>query len=449
MQKKQSASKLSSRQSIARKAFTALEHFLRVEAASGILLMASAAIALVWGNSSFAPGYQKIWELPLTIGAGEFVFTRSLHFWINDALMTVFFLVVGMEIRREIHEGSLSDIRQAVLPLAAAIGGVAAPALIYIAANHTSDTLRGWAVPTATDIAFAVGVLALLGRSVPSSVRIFLLTLAIVDDIIAVLIIAFFYSSGLNYDGFIVAAAGIAVVFLMQRLNIGTAPAYIAPGVVIWTGLLISGAHPTLAGIALGLMVPVTPRYTRERVVAELSRATNDLVAPDVALVGDVDHLTRPLQTLRLAQRGLLPPVLRVQHALHPWVAFGVMPLFALANAGVTLRGIDLSRSEMLSLMAGITVALTVGKPLGVFCVTWLLIKLKLCRLPDGISWGGVRLIALLAGIGFTMSIFIATLAFKEEIALNVAKLAVLLGSLTAGILGLALGALQSRRRKK
>ncbi|MFP3557342.1 Na+/H+ antiporter NhaA [Paraburkholderia sp. SIMBA_049] len=433
---------------IARKAFTALEHFLHIEAASGIVLLVAAFAALIWANSPYAHAYHTLWETPVVFGVGGHAFGRPLHFWINDALMTIFFLVVGIEIRREIHEGSLSDIRQAVLPLAAAIGGVAAPALIYFLVNYRSGLVGGWAVPTATDIAFAVGALALLGRSIPANVRIFLLTLAIVDDIIAVLIIAFCYSSGLNYVGFAIAAAGVAMVLAMQRLGVGVAPAYVIPGAVVWFGLLVSGAHPTLAGVVLGLLTPVIPTRRRERALVELSRAAAHVAVRSADPSSDLDRLARPMQTLRLVERELLPPVLRVQWALHPWVAYGIMPLFALANAGVSLDGLKVSASPAPWVLAGIVLALVVGKPAGVFGVSWLLVKLKLCRLPTGVSWGGVGLIALLAGIGFTMSVFVAMLAFPDENILGIAKLGVLIGSLISGCLGIAWGFAYARQRR-
>jgi NhaA family Na+:H+ antiporter len=430
---------------IARQAFTALEHFLHIEAASGIVLLAAAAVALIWANSPYAHGYHDLWEMPLSFGVGPFVFARPLHFWINDALMTVFFLVVGIEIRREMHEGSLSDLRQAVLPLAAAMGGVAAPALIYLAVNHASGTANGWAVPTATDIAFAVGVLALLGRSIPGNVRIFLLTLAIVDDIIAVLIIACFYSSGLDPAGIAISGAGIAMVVLMQWLGIGAAPAYVLPGAVIWAGLLISGLHPTLTGVVLGLMTPVVPTRRRERALVELSRAASN-VAGKGGANDDLDRLAKPLQTLRLAQRELLPPVVRVQWSLHPWVAYGIMPLFALANAGVRLAGLDLTGVSTQGVLIGVILALVVGKPLGVFFVSWVLVKTGVCRLPTGVTWSSIGLIALLAGIGFTMSVFMAMLSFDDPDTLAAAKLGVLTGSLVAGVLGLGWGVAYARR---
>ncbi|WP_042266852.1 Na+/H+ antiporter NhaA [Paraburkholderia heleia] len=434
---------------IAKRAFTALEHFLHVEAASGIILLVAAAMALIWANSPLAHSYREFFESPLTIGAAGFLFSQPVHFWINDALMTIFFLVVGMEIRREIHAGSLSDFRQAALPLAAAVGGVTVPAFVYLAVNRSSGMAHGWAVPTATDIAFAVGVLALLGRSIPGNVRVFLLTLAIVDDIIAVLIIAVFYSAQLDYSGFALAGAGIVAVAVMRRLDIGRATAYILPGAVIWTGLFISGVHPTLAGVVLGLMTPVVASRGHERVLVELSEVAYHVKEADVTNTQAFDRLEGPLQTLRVAQRDLLPPVVRVQWALHPWVAYGIMPLFALANAGVSLDGSDFTGRDTSGVIFGVALALVIGKPLGVFLTSWSLVKLRLCRLPTGMSWRGVSLVALLAGIGFTMSIFIASLAFPEQRTLDAAKLGVLMGSLVAGCAGLGWGlycAWQSRR---
>ncbi|HYP82015.1 Na+/H+ antiporter NhaA [Variovorax sp.] len=433
-------------QLLAERAFATLDRFLHIEAVSGIVLLIAAAIALIWANSSLAPSYHALWHTPLSIGLGSWVFSQSLHFWINDGLMTIFFLVVGMEIRREIHEGALSNAKQAALPMAAAVGGVAVPALLYLALNGEPPRQNGWAVPTATDIAFAVGVLALLGRSIPGNVRVFLLALAIIDDIVAVLIIAFFYSGGLDYSGFAVAAAGILMVLSLQQMGIGSAYAYVVPGAVIWIGLLMTGAHPTLAGVVLGLMTPVLPVRMRERPLDVVSRIAQDLLGRDGDAARDTALLAHPLRQLRVAQRELLPPVVRVQMALHPWVAFGVMPLFALANAGVSLGGIDLSAEGPQWIVAGVALALVIGKPLGVVGVSWLMVRLGLCRLPPGVSWGGICLIGLLAGIGFTMSIFIAMLAFADESRLGAAKLGVLLGSLIAAVLGLGWGAVYVRR---
>lgn len=434
-------------QSLAERALTTLQHFLHIEAVSGGVLLVAAAVALLWANSTFADSYHAFWSLPLSIGFGDFTFSKPLHFWINDALMTVFFLVVGMEIRREIHEGALSKFDQAILPVVAAVGGVLVPALIYLGLNADPLSRHGWAVPTATDIAFAVGVLALLGRSVPVGIRIFLLALAIIDDVIAVLIIACFYSDGLDIFGFEVAALGILMVLALRGIGIGSAYAYILPGAVVWGGFLTAGIHPTLAGVALGLMTPVRSMPMREHPLDLLMRVGEKLRSGDAVSTRDAHRLETPLRQLQIARREILPPVVRVQTALHPWVAYGIMPLFALANAGVGLTGVDFSHSAG-RIMVGVAIALVVGKPAGVIGVTWLTVRLGLCRLPAGVSWGGVWLVGLLAGVGFTMSIFIAMLAFPDEGALTAAKLGVLCGSLTAAMLGTGWGVVYARRRR-
>ncbi|MDB6061590.1 MAG: Na+/H+ antiporter NhaA [Verrucomicrobiaceae bacterium] len=435
-------------QFLAERAFQTLERFLHIEAVSGIALLVAAAAALIWANSPVADSYHHLWHTPLSIGVGSFIYSQSLHFWINDALMTVFFLVVGMEIRREIHEGALSDLRQAALPLMAALGGVVAPALIYLAFNAHSDLQRGWAIPTATDIAFAVGVLALLGKSIPANIRIFLLALAIIDDIVAVLIIALFYSDGLDISGLLIAGFGVLMVLGFQKIGIGSAYGYVLPGAILWVGMLKSGAHPTLAGVVLGLLTPVTSMRTREQPLAILTRTASELSEKVLGSNTEPNQLVSPLKQLRFAQREILAPVTRVQMALHPWVAYGVMPLFALANAGVTLDGIDLSLNSAQRVMFGIVAALVIGKPLGVVGASWIAVKLRICRLPPNTDWSGILLVGLLAGIGFTMSIFIAMLAFSDEALLGAAKMGVLIASVVAGVIGLLWGSVYTRRRK-
>lgn len=436
--------RVSRAQILAERAFARVEHFLHIEAVSGAVLVFAAAVALVWANSPLSASYHHVWHIPLNVGFGDLTFSRPLHFWINDILMTVFFLVVGMEIRREMHEGALKDIRQAALPVAAAIGGVVVPAVLYLALSQTAPATKGWAVPTATDIAFAVGVLALLGRSLPSTVRIFLLTLAIIDDIIAVLIIAFVYTDGLNYIGFAVSALGLFVVFLQQRMGLGSAWLYVLPGGIVWAGLLISGVHPTLAGVVLGLLTPVTSVGMREepssivgRFVSEFSgQASSDYQSISV----------KRLRELRRAQREFVPPVVRVQTALHPWVAFLIMPIFALANAGVSIEGVDLGAADSQMIMMGTAIALILGKPAGILVSCWLMVRIGGFRLPQGMNWGAVLLVGMLAGIGFTMSIFIAMLAFANAEALAAAKLGVLVGSVVAGSIGLMFGLWWVRR---
>lgn len=435
-------------QAFAERALATLERFLHVEAASGIALLGAAAVALIWANSPLAGSYHTLWHLPLSIELGSFAFSHSLHFWINDGLMTVFFLVVGMEIRRELHEGALSELNQAALPVVAAVGGVVVPALIYLGLNADPMRARGWAVPAATDIAFAVGVLALLGRAIPSNVRIFLLAVAIIDDVIAVLIIAFFYSGGLDPLGLAIVTLGILMVLGLQRIGIGAAFAYVFPGAVIWIGVLIMGAHPTLAGVLLGLMTPVRSVPMREHPMDVLSRVAGELQTRDFDVASDPSQLSS-LRGLRIAQREILPPVVRVQAALHPWVAFGIMPLFALANAGVTVGGVDLAAGNASLVILGTAVALVAGKPLGIIGFTWLMIRLRWSKLPPGVSWSGIVVIGILAGIGFTMSIFIAMLAFTDENLLGAAKLGVLLGSLVAALAGLGWGAAYVRQLRR
>ncbi len=433
-------------QIVAERALTTLEHFIHLEKMSGIVLLVAAAVALIWANSPARESYEALWHLPVSIGIGELIFARDLHFWINDVLMTVFFLVVGLEIRREIHEGALSDLRQAALPVAAALGGVVAPALIYLAFNIDPLLRHGWAVPTATDIAFAIGVLALLGKAIPSNVRILLLALAIIDDIVAVLIIALFYSSGLDYTGLLIAFAGILAIVALQAIGIGNASTYVLPGVVLWVGLYKLGIHPSLAGVVLGLMTPVLPLASEREPLDLALRAVEDLKekVPDPA--AGPDQMAKPLKELRFAQREMLPPVSRVQMALHPWVAFIIMPLFALANAGVSIDGINLEVGGSRTVMLGVLVGLVVGKPLGVLLVSWLVVRFGWCRLPPGVTWSGILVVGLLAGIGFTMAIFVANLAFTDANLLGAGKLGVLLGSLISSILGLLWGKVYARR---
>ncbi|WP_439409611.1 Na+/H+ antiporter NhaA [Bradyrhizobium sp. DASA03076] len=433
-------------QRLADRAFDSLQRFLHVEAVSGAVLLIVAAAALVWANSPFAQGYHAFWELQLTVGLGTLNFSKSLHFLVNDGLMTIFFLVVGMEIRREASEGGLSRVDQAVLPLIAATGGVLVPALIYLGFNADPERGQGWAVPTATDIAFALGVLALLGRKIPRNVRVFLLALAIIDDVIAVAVIAGFYSADLQVEGFAISSIGVLAVLGFQRIGIGSAPLYVFPGFLVWIGFAVAGIHPTLAGVLLGLMTPPRALPMREPPLQVLSRVLRQLRRGDAAEAGGPRHLARPLRDLRHAHREMLPPVSRVQMVLHPWVAYGVMPIFALANAGVGLVGTDLSGGR-LSIVAGTALALIAGKPLGVVGATWAAVQLSWCRLPPEVTWSGVCLVGLLAGIGFTMSIFISMLAFPEQESLIAAKLGVLLGSLGAGCLGLGWGVAFFRHR--
>jgi NhaA family Na+:H+ antiporter len=411
-----------------------------VEAASGLVLLASAVIALLWANSPWAASYHALWHTPFTIGLGKSIAAQPLHFWINDALMTIFFLVVGLEIRRELHEGTLSSVRLATLPIAAAMGGILVPALIYLGFNTEPHLRHGWAIPTATDIAFAVGVLAILGSRVPPALRVLLLALAIVDDLVAILVIALFYSEGIAPSGLIISALGVLGVLAFQWLGIRRALAYTLPAFVVWLGLLQAGVHPTLAGVVLGLLTPVAIPRGRRALIATAKEALDEVGERARHGARDARELVDPVRQLGRAQQEMLAPGVRVEAVLHPWVAYAVMPLFALANAGVSLQGLALADAASGAVASGIAVALVVGKPLGIVFAAWLAVRSGIATLPAAVNWRGVLLVGLLGGIGFTMSIFIANLAFADDALLASAKLAVLVGSTVAGVTALLFG---------
>jgi Na+:H+ antiporter, NhaA family len=423
---------------VVQRVLQSLERFLHIEAVSGAVLLIVAVAALAWANSPWAPAYEALWHAPFTFGIGTLVVSQPLHFWVNDGLMTVFFLVVGLEIRREMHDGTLATVRAAALPVAAAVGGILAPAIIYLALNAAPPGREGWAIPTATDIAFAVGVLALLGKRIPPAVRILLLALAIIDDIAAILAIALFYSSGIKVAGLAIALVGVFGVWGFHRLTIRSALAYTLPGAVLWFGLLAAGVHPTLAGVVLGLLTPVVPLAGRENALRVAGQALKSIGRQENSR--DSHELMRPYRELTNAQLQLLPPVVRVQATLHPWVAYGVMPLFALANAGVSIGGLGPTDPVARNLGLGIVLGLVLGKPLGILGACVLAVRLRWCTLPDGVTWPGLFVVGCLGGIGFTMSIFIAALAFADESLLAVAKLAVLVASALAAVLGLTAG---------
>jgi NhaA family Na+:H+ antiporter len=424
---------------IAERLLRPLERFLRVEAASGIVLLVAVGIALAWANSPLGRSYEHMWHTPVTVGIGRWVSARSLLFWVNDGLMTVFFLVVGLEIRREIHEGELSDVRRAALPVAAAVGGMVVPALLYLLFNRRSELRRGWGVPMATDIAFAVGVLAMLGNRIPSTLRVLLLALAIIDDIGAVVVIAVFYSSGVSWVWLLVGAGGALGILLFRGFGVRHASAYVLPGSVVWLGLFRAGVHPTIGGVLIGLLAPATPWFGREGFLAAAREAIDDFrehAHRHDRVHGDLLH---PLRRIRQAQREALPPVVRVQTTLHPWVAFGIMPLFAFANAGIHVGNVRLDREEV-GLTLGVLVGLVVGKPMGILIATLATVKLGICALPRGIGWRGVLVVGCVAGIGFTMAIFIASLAFPETSSLATVKLAVLVSSMSSAVIALVVG---------
>lgn len=423
---------------LVRQAFAPVERFLAIEASSGIVLVIAALIALLWANSPFSASYAALWHTPLGLRIGPFAFERDLHFWINDGLMTVFFFVVGLEIRREVHHGELSDLRRAALPIAAAVGGMVVPALIYLSLNRGHDSARGWGVPMATDIAFAVGALTLLGKRVVPAQRILLLALAIIDDVGAILVIAFFYSSGISVPGLAVAAAGVGGILGLQALGTRSPWAYVLPAIVLWAGAYVSGVHPTLAGVIVGLLTPAQawlgPKGFVERVEENLEPIRESVAPSEHALLPHLDAVNQ-------ARREAVSPVERLQHALHGWVAFGIMPLFALANSGVPLGNASLA-GDGLFVLLGVTAGLVLGKPIGIVAFSWLLVRSGFSRLPAGVDWRRVGIVGSVGGIGFTMSLFIAQLAFPPGPLLEVAKIAILAASAAAAVLSLLAGRL-------
>ncbi|MCS7176469.1 MAG: Na+/H+ antiporter NhaA [Candidatus Kapabacteria bacterium] len=403
---------------------------------AGIVLVLCTIIALAWANSPWGDTYAALFYTHFVVGYGDIALSKPLVFWINDGLMAIFFFLVGLEVKREILEGELSTWQKAALPVVAAIGGMLFPALIFTAFNYGQPTLRGWAIPAATDIAFAVGILSLLGHRVPHSLRIFLLSLAIADDIGAVLIIAAFYTADLSFGALAVGAVGLGVLWGFNRLRIYNLAVYAVVGVVIWMAFLKSGVHPTVAGVLTALTVPLQPRMPWERfwrgTLQLLSESTYQDGMPKTYVMTLVEHVER-------ASIQAMSPLQRAIHGLHMWVTYAIMPLFALANAGVRVEVEQIGMLLASPVLWGVALGLFLGKQLGVFGFSYLLTRLGVAKLPTGVRWSHVYGVSLLAGIGFTMALFIAGLAYGDSLlTLDEAKLGVLLGSALSAVVGTA-----------
>ncbi|MBN6716829.1 Na+/H+ antiporter NhaA [Pseudomonas capsici] len=382
--------------------------FFQLEAAGGLLLIAAAALALIINNSPLSWLYNEFLNIPVVAQIGAIKIAKPLLLWINDGLMALFFLVIGLEVKREVLEGQLSRPSQVVLPGAAAIGGMVVPALIYYVLNKDNPAaLGGWAIPMATDIAFALGVLALLGKRVPVSLKLFLMTLAIIDDLGAIVVIALFYSGELSSLSLMLAGASILALIVMNRLGVAKLGPYLLVGLVLWVCVLKSGVHATLAGVVLAFCIPL-------RIKA--SKAS---------------------------------PLLSLEHGLHPWVAYGILPLFAFANAGVSLAGVTLENFTH-PVPMGIAAGLLIGKTLGVFGLTWLAIQTGLAKLPNEANWGQVLGVSILCGIGFTMSLFVGSLAFEAGASdyAGEDRMGILTGSILSALIGYAVMLLYSRKHR-
>lgn len=411
--------------------------FAETESAGGIVLLACAAIALVWANSAWSDGYFRLWESPLTIGGAGWGLTKSLHHWINDGLMVVFFLLVGLEIKREFLFGELASARKAALPIAAALGGMLVPAAIYALFNHGGPGSHGWGIPMATDIAFALGVLALLGPRIPVGLKVFLAALAIADDIGAVLVIALFYTERISWAALGVAGVVVLALVVLNRMGMRRPGAYAALGVVLWLAVLQSGVHATVAGVLLAATIPARTRLDTAGFVAR-GRGLLDRIARLGSAGEDVPRSAEQQQAVHALEDACeqaQTPLQRLENALHPWVAFGIVPLFALANAGVRLDGNALGMATT-PVVLGIVLGLTLGKPIGITLASWLAVRLGLAARPDGVTWRGLHGVSWLGGIGFTMSLFIAALAFGQSARADEAKLGILAASVIASFCG-------------
>ena len=375
-----------------------IETFLKRESSAGILLIFITIFALILQNSALSEAYNSFLQTHVEIRFGKLQIAKPLLLWVNDGLMAVFFFLIGLEVKREVMEGHLSSLSQIALPGIAAIGGMVVPALVFVAFNQGQEfAMKGWAIPTATDIAFALGVLSLLGNKAPLSLKIFLLALAIIDDLGAIIIIALFYTTELSTASIVIASVALSILFIMNRLGVANKAAYILVGIILWVSVLKSGVHATLAGVALAFMIPMNSKNSEGK----------------------------PFSMSK-----------EMEHALHYWVAFMILPLFAFVNAGVDLRGISLE--EMFNpVPMGIMLGLFIGKQVGVFGFSWLAIKLKLASLPTGSNWQQLYGVSILTGIGFTMSLFVDSLAYNDtQIYHYTDKLAILLGSFLSGIVG-------------
>ena len=419
---------LTSDRRVPRKLARPLRTFLQTEVAGGLVLLAATLVALAWANSPFHGSYEALWHTELRISIGSFEVAEDLRHWVNDALMALFFFVVGLEIKRELVAGELSDRRNAALPAIAALGGMVLPALFYLLFNAGGDASGGWGIPMATDIAFAMGVLAVLGSRVPPGLKIFLLSLAIVDDIGAILVIALFYSGGLATGWLGVAAGLVVLVIALRRMNVYWVPVYVVIGTGVWFATFESGVHATIAGVVLGLLTPARPSDPGgfSDVVEEASKLPEE---PDA----------HSLRVIRLQADQVVSVAERLEHLLHPWTSFVVVPLFALANAGLKIDLSTLGEAATSRVSLGIVLGLVAGKVAGVSGASWIAVKAGWGTLPSGVGWRHLLGASAVAGIGFTVSLFIAGLAFDAPILAANAKLGVFLGSLGAGILGAAL----------
>ena len=409
-----------------------LARFMHVEAAGGVVLLVATVIAVAAANSVASEWFLKLWKTEVGFTFGSFSMMHKLQHWINDGLMAVFFFVIGLEVKRELVLGELRDLRQAVLPTAAALGGMIVPAGIYLAFQAGESGSAGWGIPMATDIAFVVGCLAILGSRVPRSLRVMLLTLAIVDDIGAILVIAIGYTEHLDWAALGFGVAGIGVILLLARMGVRAIGVYTFVGALVWLGFHESGVHATIAGVIVGLLTPATS-WVSKGLLGDITGGASQVFHGEGLEAGISEY--QALRHIETASREAISPLERLETTLHPWVGFVIMPIFALANAGVPFAVSDLGEPVSIAVVAG----LLLGKPLGIVLLSWLAVKSGLARLPEGVSWGMIVAGGILAGIGFTMAMFIAGLALKDPQLLQTAKVGIFVGSGLSALIGLGM----------
>jgi len=417
----------------------AVQAFINVEASGGIVLLIATITALAWANSPWDEAYFDFWHTHLSVDLHIVHIDESLQHWVNDGLMTIFFFLMGLEIKREVAHGELSSVRRASLPAAAALGGMILPASIYVAFNAGSDAADGWGIPMATDIAFALGVLSLLGRRVPLSAKVFLLALAIADDIGAILVIAVFYTESLSLEALAAAAVILVGVIMMNRGGVRSMELYLAIGVVLWIAVFESGIHATLAGVVLGLITPARSVYDP----GEFGDSAKGLI--DGWRNADEGGRQAFMVQMEDLSRGSEAPLERLERALHPWVSYAIVPLFALANAGVSVGGGVVGDALTSPVSHGVAIGLLLGKPVGIVLFTWLAIRAGISEMPRGVSWTQVLGLGMLAGIGFTVSLLVTSLGLGDTQAGTEARLGVLAASVIAGVVGYTFLLLTSR----
>jgi NhaA family Na+:H+ antiporter len=416
------------------------ESFFKKEASSSVLLLLASFMAIAWANSALAPFYHDLLHTHFTLELGQYHISKSLVHWINDGLMTYFIFIVGLEIKREILVGELSTPKSALLPVVAALGGMLVPGAIYYTLNRGTPTASGWGIPMATDIAFALGAIAVFGRKLPVGLRVFLSAFAIADDLGAVVIIAVFYTKEIVWSYLIICLFFIAGLALANILWIRWTLLYALLGLGIWVAVLGSGVHPTVAGFVVAMFIPAKGKYDTDIFVKKVKEIMDKFQCEEqscgYSILLDRGHLNA-VHSLEVACHEVETPLQRLEHSLHPWIAFLLLPLFAFANAGLSLKGIDLASIVLQPLTLGITLGLFLGKPIGIAIFSFLAVKTGIAVLPADVRWSHIIGAGMLGGIGFTMSLFVSGLSFASPELLNYAKLGILLGSILAAVAGI------------